>query len=739
MIVDTNNSEFQTAFSLVQNTNQSFFLTGKAGTGKSTFLKHIVEVLDKNFVIVAPTGIAAVNVGGTTIHSLFRFPLRPLVPDDSGIKTFKDDSEQRALITSMDTLIIDEISMVRADLIDAIDTSLRRNGGNPNLPFGGKQIVFVGDVFQLEPVALKKNGENRILDDFYNGFHFFHARVFANFKFPTIELQRVYRQTDQEFINLLNKVRINELTRNDLDKLNQRVIKYSLSSNQEFAIMLTTTNAIAVEINKAKLESLNAKSFTYIAKVTGEFEESKYPTDYDLELKIGAQVIFIKNDSEKRWVNGTIAQVCDLDDSYIRVKLKDGIIHELEQRSWENKKYHYDSDKKKIEQDVSGTFTQYPLKLAWAITIHKSQGLTFEKLVIDFGSGTFASGQAYVALSRATSLEGIFLTTPLRVDDVYVDISVKQFAQSFNEKQISIKSELINKVKNTIFHNKQKIGEIHFLKAIKCLKSGYFKLAFDNLIRGFQLVSCDCELSKLIVTKQTEILNSINSNPINCLISEFDFIRAVVYYFMDSGNFGRAQSGLYLKALNFVDLYLEQTPQSEIGYYLKGRILFDNKQNELGATSFKKSLSINPTARTHYRLGRMLENTNSFGLFHLYQSVLMNLSSTCAHLWLKKMARKRGVQLKTHSLTILPYSFNNYDDEKYIKLVKQLYEDEELKKANGKLVKSSWIISIFKKSLITDKVYFTNEIDLKKTTYNGYNYSKDFNAFEGDNLIEPLI
>ncbi|HAD34974.1 MAG TPA: helicase, partial [Chitinophagaceae bacterium] len=256
MELDLDNKEFQTALDLIQETNQSFFLTGKAGTGKSTFLKHIVETVSKNFVVVAPTGIAAVNVGGVTIHSFFQFPLRPLLPDDEGIKVFWKNSEKRKVISAMDTLIIDEISMVRADLIDGIDFSLRKNGGNPNLPFGGKQVVLVGDIFQLEPVTIKKTGEQQIISEIYGSSYFYRAKVFERIKLFTVELQKVYRQNDPVFINLLDKVRIKNTNQSDIDKFNSRVFPETELRKKDFAITLTTRNDLADAVNSSKLSEL---------------------------------------------------------------------------------------------------------------------------------------------------------------------------------------------------------------------------------------------------------------------------------------------------------------------------------------------------------------------------------------------------------------------------------------------------------------------------------------------------
>jgi ATP-dependent exoDNAse (exonuclease V) alpha subunit len=312
MEIDLDNIELKSAFDLIQETNQTFFLTGKAGTGKSTFLKQIVKLNLKNYVVVAPTGIAAVNVGGMTIHSFFQFPLRPLLPEDEDIKVFWKNSEKRKIIHAMDTLIIDEISMVRADLIEGIDYSLRRNGGNPDLSFGGKQVIFVGDIFQLEPVTIRNSGEQKIINEIYGSAYFYNAKVFEKIKLFTIELQKVYRQSDATFINLLDKVRTKETSQSDIEKLNSQVVSEAGLNIIEFAITLTTTNDLADSVNNNRLSKLKTTPFKYLAEVSGEFEENKYPTEPELILKEGAQVIFIKNDIEKRWVNGTIGQVFEL-------------------------------------------------------------------------------------------------------------------------------------------------------------------------------------------------------------------------------------------------------------------------------------------------------------------------------------------------------------------------------------------------------------------------------------------
>ncbi len=709
MTLDTNNIEFQTALELIQETNQSFFLTGKAGTGKSTFLKHIVETVSKDFVVVAPTGIAAVNVGGVTIHSFFQFPLRPLLPEDEDIKIFWKDSEKRKIISAMDTLIIDEISMVRADLIDGIDYSLRKNGGNPNLPFGGKQVVFVGDIFQLEPVTIKNTGEQKIISEIYGSSYFYNAKVFERVSLFTVELQKVYRQTDSAFISLLDKVRVKEISPTDLNKINTRVFSQSELNKNDFAITLTTKNDLADTVNFKKLSELKTEPFAYNAEVSGEFEESKYPTEPELTLKVGAQVIFIKNDTDKRWVNGTIGQVSGLTDTEIKVKLKDGEIYSVEKRIWENIKYQYNKEKKKIEQEIVGTFKQYPLKLAWAITIHKSQGLTFDKVVVDFGNGTFASGQAYVALSRATSFEGLFLKQKLNSTDIYIDDEIKEFAKTFNDQTKINESLVVGKKVFKYQKNKdnERIGDLHFQNAITNIENGNFKSAYSELIAGFENVSCDCALTTLIESRYEQITLSLKSNSINCSLSELDFIRAVIYYFPDSGNFGQEQKGIYKRALPLIDSYLDDYPNSEIGHYLKGRVLSGLENFDEAISEFEFALSIKETPRVHYRIGRIKEQKlQHFGIDNLYKSILQNPSSLCSLRWFKDCCDSRGIKLQTNTHKLLANFFNNKNTDEFRKTVNQLLLNGTVILTENRTLNVSTAFEDFLSSLKADENLF---------------------------------
>lgn len=441
---DTQNKEFQDALNLVKYTRQSLFLTGKAGTGKSTFLRYICENTKKKHVVLAPTGIAAINAGGSTLHSFFKLPFHPLLPDDPNLSLqkgrihdfFKYTKAHRKLLEELELIIIDEISMVRADIIDAVDRILRVYSHNLREPFGGKQILLVGDVFQLEPVV--KNDEREILNRFYPTPYFFSAQVFSQIDLVSIELQKVYRQSDPVFVGVLDRIRNNTVGAADLQLLNRRYGVDIAQAEADMYITLATTRRDQVDhINERKLNELPGDAVTFSGEIHGDFPESSLPTSQELVLKTGAQVIFIKNDFDKRWVNGTIGVVSgmDLDTETLYVITDDGKECDVKRESWRNIRYKYNEEKKEIEEEELGTFTQYPLRLAWAITVHKSQGLTFARAVIDFTGGVFAGGQTYVALSRCTSLEGIQLKKPVGRADVFVRPEITQFARKFNDRQ----------------------------------------------------------------------------------------------------------------------------------------------------------------------------------------------------------------------------------------------------------------------------------------------------------------
>ena len=426
--IDKDNFEQQKAFELVANTNTSLFITGKAGTGKTTFVKRIQKEINKNYLVLAPTGIAALNVGGQTIHSFFGFPLEVIGPYTRMEVSF----EKRLLLQRIDTIIIDEASMVRSDLVDGIDRFLRAVFST-HLPFGGKQVVFVGDLFQLPPVVKRGSADEEMLWDLYGKGtpYFYKAHVLKRMNLPKIEFTHVYRQNDEKFLNILNRMRLGENTTDDLDVLNQHIVDGT--SSGDYAITLTSRNDTADNINEAKLAALSGEEFCYEGEKTGEIKTQDIPAPAVLKLKVGAQVIFCRNDYTHGCANGTIAKVKELTENSITVLLENGKEVRVEKMTWESLEKVYDKESHKVETEVVGTFTQYPLRLAWAITIHKSQGMTFDRMHFDLSRGTFMPGQAYVAISRMRTLEGLTLSRRISQYDIKQNEEIRAFSNTFND------------------------------------------------------------------------------------------------------------------------------------------------------------------------------------------------------------------------------------------------------------------------------------------------------------------
>ena len=416
------NEEFRRSLELMENTCRNILIIGKAGTGKSTLLDYFRKHTTKKVVVIAPTGVAAVNVQGETIHSFFGF--RPDITPERVRKKSRNKIYQE-----LDTIIIDEISMVRADLLDCVDKFLRLNRDSPHTPFGGVQMIFIGDLYQLPPVIQER--EKTVFKTLYSSGYFFSARVFRELDLELVELEKIYRQKDPLFIKILNSIRNNTVTEEELEILNRRVRKNIEIEDLPYYIFLTSTNRVAERINRTRLERINSPSYTFEGKIWGEFEEKYLPTDYLLHLKEGAQVMLLNNDEYGRWVNGTIARVREIHDSgeegSILVELPGGEIEEVTPFKWELYHFQWNEEKNRLESKVIGEFVQYPLRLAWAITIHKSQGKTFERAVIDISGGVFAPGQVYVALSRCESLEGIILTQPIKKKHIFMDRRVVKF------------------------------------------------------------------------------------------------------------------------------------------------------------------------------------------------------------------------------------------------------------------------------------------------------------------------
>jgi len=418
------NNELLTAWDFVENTGRSIFLTGKAGTGKTTFLKMVVEQSRKRPIVVAPTGVAAINAGGVTIHSFFQLPFSPYVPGAKVESKFDFSREKRKIIASIDLLIIDEISMVRADLLDAIDAVLRRFRDHM-LPFGGVQLLMIGDLAQLTPVVTPE--DERMLKPYYDTPYFFGSKALQQIDYVTIQLEHVYRQQDESFIQILNEVRNGHPSARALAELNSRVGQ----ANAQLAIRLTTHNNLANYYNESELQKLSGRSYHYHAEIKGTFPDYSYPTAEMLELKVGAQVMFVKNDpsGEHRYYNGRIGRVMEASEKHLTVYCEgDANAIEVEPLEWENTRYTLNEKTREIESEVQGTFKQLPLRLAWAITIHKSQGLTFDHAIID-ANQSFAPGQVYVALSRCRTLEGLILATPLEARAVISDERVDSYIE----------------------------------------------------------------------------------------------------------------------------------------------------------------------------------------------------------------------------------------------------------------------------------------------------------------------
>lgn len=592
MQVDTQNKEFQDALKLIQYTRQSVFLTGKAGTGKSTFLKYVCEITKKKHIVLAPTGIAAINAGGSTLHSFFKLPFYPLLPDDPNFSLkggklhsfLKYTSAHRKLIKEVELVIIDEISMVRADIIDFIDKILRVYSQNMREPFGGKQILLVGDVYQLEPVL--KNDEREIINRFYPTPYFFSARVFNEIELVSIELTKVYRQTDKVFVNVLDHIRTNTAGAADLQLLNTRYNTQIKENESDMYITLATRRDTVDFINEKKLAELPGDSTIFTGEIKGEFPENSLPTQMELEVKPGAQIIFIKNDYERRWVNGTIGTIAGIDeDETLYVITEDGKEVDVKKDSWRNIRYRYNDKEKKIEEEL-GVFIQYPIRLAWAITIHKSQGLTFSRVVVDFTGGVFAGGQAYVALSRCTSLDGIQLKKQITRGDIFVRPEIVSFAQRFNNRP-AIEKAL-----------KQAQADVQYVEAVKQFDQGNFEGFLEQFFLAIHSrYDIEKPVIKRFIRKKLEIINWQKKE--NQRLREQLYVQrknlekyAREYYLM--GNECITQAHDSRAAIANYDKAIELNPSYTDAWIRKGITLYNNKEYYEAEVCLNEAVRLSP-------------------------------------------------------------------------------------------------------------------------------------------------
>lgn len=642
--LDTNNKEFQDALQLIAHTRQSVFLTGKAGTGKSTFLKYICNHTKKKYVVLAPTGIAAINAGGVTLHSFFKLPFRPMLPDDPDLSLshgrifefFKYPKEKRKIIAEVDLIIIDEISMVRADIIDCVDRILRVYSGNMRLPFGGKQLLFVGDVFQLEPVV--PSDQKEILSLFYASPFFFSARVFKDINLVPIELQKVYRQTDSVFINILDRIRNNAARKQELDTLNGRYFPSFEPQNEDMYITLATRRDQVDFINEKKLAELPGEEYVSVGKIEGDFPESSLPTQLNLSIKEQAQVIFIDNDYERRWVNGTIGMVSGIDENgNVYVLLESGVEHLVEPTSWRNYKYKYNEKEKRIEEEIVGTFEQLPIRLAWAITVHKSQGLTFSRVVVDLTGGVFAGGQTYVALSRCTSLEGLVLKSKISSRDIFIRKEIVEFSQIFNNQALIEKSI------------KESEAELQYGRAAQGFRQGNMKEAVEAFAAA---VSKRNELDNPMVQRLLRLkLQALNSQKaqIKALREELHLLRetqkeyAHEYYLMGNECITKAHDAN--AAIRCFDKALNLNPNYVEAWVRKGVTLLDIGEDYDAQVCLNKAVKLSPKSfKARYNRGKCLLKLKYYdeAILDFQQAISIKPKHAASHEYLAEGFRAIG-------------------------------------------------------------------------------------------------
>lgn len=663
---DVENPEMCYAYELIAKTDKSFFLTGRAGTGKTTFLQQIQECVDKRFVVLAPSGVAAIHAGGQTIHSFFGFDFGVQGPKSMGSM----NEAKRLLVQNIDTIIIDEASMLRCDILDAIDRMLRDCRYSSKL-FGGVQMIFVGDMFQLPPVV---TGEDMgTMEQLYGkGAAFFYkAHCLTDETLPKIEFQKVYRQSDKAFIDLLDRLRLGQVTSADLKKINERVQTSTHSSNEDdLRITLTSYRDDAKTINEVRLEELPGESFSFEATYEGKISKQlKDVVDEVLVLKEGAQVMFLRNDQLGRWANGTIVKVISLDEDKILVQLPNDSIHEVGKETWDSLEYEYDALSKKCIKKVVGSVKQYPLRLAWAITIHKSQSLTFDKVNIDFGRYAFACGQAYVALSRVRSFEGLYLVSPMNYSSIRVSREAINFASSYNDAEV-ISAEI---AVGEAIRNYERKGDLD--GAVTCLfdmcsteaHQGNVRSAYNLLNRALSLMADDaCLFGQKWAPLKNDSKESILLNAAGLLYSgqTDESIRLLTKIVSASAE---SFSALYLLA-RALEIKKDWDTVEKL-YNQMTDVLTDSLENGLDSPAFRK-LKYRVAVLNEFQFG-------SIGFPSIVRLIAEHPGYNKYHLVLRQMLVKRKGTLvfkeeDDNSLMIALFD-GNVSNKKFLSMIKKEY------------------------------------------------------------------
>ncbi len=656
--IDEHNREQQTAYSLIAETNQSFFLTGKAGTGKTTFLKYVVNSVHKNIVVLAPTGMAAILAGGSTIHSYFGFsPFEPS-PEAEG------KSRNMATIKYVDTFIIDEVSMARCELIDAIDYNLRKIMHNAR-PFGGKQMIFTGDLFQLPPVVSRSDQattdmlrtEYGTLDGF-----FFKAHVFDNYQLPCIEFKKVYRQGDSQFLDILNQIRNGVVDESALKVLNGRVCNPA-ESDKPYVIMSGRKSRVE-QINNKFLASLPTEPVVYEAAINGDIKPTDMPLEEHFQLKVGAQVMFCRNDMAKRWVNGTLGTICKLEKDVIGVQLQDKTEVDVTPVVWEKISSKYNAETKKMENTVIGEFVQFPLRLAWAITIHKSQGATFDKMQLDLShGGIFESGQLYVALSRVQSMNGLFLTQPIKYSDIRTNRDVLSYASEYNnyeyiDEALKYGRAMFDTIKSGDIDNQTVVGFMYALGMVKLgkliLAHKYFEIVFRDMIDDSKLFE---------LTNDVQFVGDA-------------YIDAIIAFY----------STQFDKSEQFARQYLQLNDCNEMNYILARTLDFLGKYKE--ADDVYSWYVVDPYKKRDFKSmfqvslhNELYVNDPGLSMIHtlavihpFYAPVLKSF-----RLLMKKNNKKLGYDADETNSIALTFNKDSVNDDDFVKFATEC-DDKELKK-----------------------------------------------------------